>query len=94
MIRPIYVLLDGRATKQFDGVIVPTDAIAVEAAHTYLHKILPALNLTGTLSWTAALVSVRQISGTFSGPVRELPRDPTIPPSVSVMHRSRKQRLS
>jgi len=45
MIRPIYVLLDGRATRQFNGVTVPTDAVAVEAAHTYLHKILPELNL-------------------------------------------------
>ena len=46
MIRPIYVLIDGRATKQFNGVTVPTDAVAVEAAHAYLHKILPELNLT------------------------------------------------
>ena len=38
MIRPIYVLLDGRATRQFDGITVPTDAVAVEAAHTYLHR--------------------------------------------------------
>ena len=43
--RPIYVLLDGRATKQFNGITIPTDAIAVEAAHKYLHKILPELNL-------------------------------------------------
>ncbi|MGA2699197.1 MAG: methionine adenosyltransferase [Methanoregula sp.] len=46
MIRPIYVLIDGRATKQFNGITVPTDAVAVEAAHAYLHKILPELNLT------------------------------------------------
>ena len=45
MVRPIYFLLDGRATKQFDGVTIPTDAIAVEAAHNYLHRILPDLNL-------------------------------------------------
>jgi len=45
MIRPIYVLLDGRATRQFNGITIPTDAVAVEAAHTYLHKILPELNL-------------------------------------------------
>ncbi|WP_292368872.1 methionine adenosyltransferase [Methanoregula sp. UBA64] len=45
MIRPIYILLDGRATKQFDGVTLPTDAVAVEAAHEYLHSILPELNL-------------------------------------------------
>ncbi|MFZ0004629.1 MAG: methionine adenosyltransferase [Methanoregula sp.] len=46
MIRPIYVLIDGRATKQFNGVTIATDAVAVEAAHSYLHKILPELNLT------------------------------------------------
>nr|WP_319376311.1 methionine adenosyltransferase [uncultured Methanoregula sp.] len=45
MIRPIYVLLDGRATKQWNGTTVPTDAVAVEAAHKYIHKILPELDL-------------------------------------------------
>ncbi|MFA5237924.1 MAG: methionine adenosyltransferase [Methanoregula sp.] len=50
MIRPIYVLIDGRATKQFNGVTIPTDAVAVEAAHAYLHKILPELNLTRDVS--------------------------------------------
>ena len=49
MIRPIYVLLDGRATKQFKGVNIPTDAVAVEAAHKYIHKILPDLNLNREL---------------------------------------------
>ena len=43
MIRPIFILIDGRATKQFNGVTIPTDAVAVEAATTYLHKILPDL---------------------------------------------------
>jgi S-adenosylmethionine synthetase len=41
MIRPIFILIDGRATKQFNGVTIPTDAVAVEAATDYLHKILP-----------------------------------------------------
>jgi len=49
MIRPIYVLIDGRATKQFNGVTLPTDAVAVEAAHKYIHKILPELNLNRDL---------------------------------------------
>jgi S-adenosylmethionine synthetase len=49
MIRPIYVLIDGRATKQFEGVTIPSDSIAVEAAHNYLHKILPGLNLNRDL---------------------------------------------
>jgi S-adenosylmethionine synthetase len=41
MIRPIFVLIDGRATKSFNGVNLPADAVAVEAATNYLHKILP-----------------------------------------------------
>jgi S-adenosylmethionine synthetase len=41
MIRPIFILIDGRATKQFNGVTIPTDAVAVEAATNYLHRILP-----------------------------------------------------
>jgi S-adenosylmethionine synthetase len=45
MVRPIYVLIDGRATKHFEGVTISTDAVAVEAAHAYIHKILPELNL-------------------------------------------------
>ncbi|AGB03318.1 methionine adenosyltransferase [Methanoregula formicica] len=45
MIRPIYVLLDGRATKEWNGVKVPADAVAVEAANKYIHKILPDLDL-------------------------------------------------
>lgn len=49
MIRPIYILLDGRATKQFNGINIPTDAVAVEAAHKYIHKILPDLNLNREL---------------------------------------------
>jgi Archaeal S-adenosylmethionine synthetase len=38
VIRPIYMLLDGRATKQFDGINIPTDSIAIEAARNYLKK--------------------------------------------------------
>ncbi|MFA4876707.1 MAG: methionine adenosyltransferase [Methanoregula sp.] len=49
MIRPIYVLLDGRATKQFEGARIATDSVAVEAAHKYIHKILPELNLNRDL---------------------------------------------
>lgn len=45
IIKPIYVLLDGRATKNFDGIRIPSDAIAVEAAHKYIRSIIPALNL-------------------------------------------------
>ena len=45
VIRPIYMLLDGRATKQFNGINIPTDAIALESARNYLRTTLTNLNL-------------------------------------------------
>ena len=44
VIRPIYLLIDGRATKEFDGHLFPTDSIAVEAAHEYLRETIPNLD--------------------------------------------------
>ncbi len=49
MIRPIFILIDGRATKQFNGVTLPIDAVAVEATTSYIHKILPDLTITRDL---------------------------------------------
>ena len=45
MILPIYVLIDGRATKQFNGVTV-RPMRSQSRQHVYLHNILPELNLT------------------------------------------------
>ncbi|MDD1716205.1 MAG: methionine adenosyltransferase [Methanolinea sp.] len=45
VIKPVYILLDGRATRHFDGTNIPTDAIAVESARKYLRATLPNLNL-------------------------------------------------
>ncbi|HTY52633.1 MAG TPA: methionine adenosyltransferase [Methanomicrobiales archaeon] len=45
VIRPIYVLLVGRATKQFNGIHFPTDAIAVKAARDYLRSTLTNADL-------------------------------------------------
>ena len=44
VIRPIYMLIDGRATKEFDGHVFPTDSIAIEAAHQYLRETIPNLD--------------------------------------------------
>lgn len=76
MVRPIYVLLDGRATKQFNGITIATDAVAVEAAHTYLHKILPELNLTRDVTIDCRL-------GTGSTDLRDVfkPRQGKVPRS-------------
>ncbi|MCK9297646.1 MAG: methionine adenosyltransferase [Methanoculleus sp.] len=43
--KPIYFLISGRATKTFNGVNIPADAIAVEAARDYIKSILPAINM-------------------------------------------------
>ncbi len=45
IVRPIYLLLTGRATKCFEGHVIPTDATAVEAARAYLKETLPTLNM-------------------------------------------------
>lgn len=45
IIKPIFILLDGRATKEFKGEKIPADTIALQAAKDYLHSIVPELNL-------------------------------------------------
>ncbi|MHC1630434.1 MAG: methionine adenosyltransferase [Methanoculleaceae archaeon] len=45
ILRPIYILLTGRATKRFNGVTIPTEAIAVNAARQYLRETVPTLDL-------------------------------------------------
>ncbi|HUK92677.1 MAG TPA: methionine adenosyltransferase [Methanomicrobiales archaeon] len=45
VIRPIYVLLVGRATKQFNGMHFPTDSIAVKAARDYIRSTLTNADL-------------------------------------------------
>ncbi|KUG19832.1 MAG: methionine adenosyltransferase [Methanomicrobiaceae archaeon] len=45
IVRPIYFLLTGRATKRFNGHVIPTDAVAVAAARKYLAETLPTLNM-------------------------------------------------
>jgi S-adenosylmethionine synthetase len=43
--KPIYFLISGRAAKTFNGVNIPADAIAVEAARNYIKRILPIINM-------------------------------------------------
>ncbi|WP_214019247.1 methionine adenosyltransferase [Methanoculleus sp.] len=43
--KPIYFLISGRAAKTFNGVNIPADAIAVEAARDYIKRILPIINM-------------------------------------------------
>jgi S-adenosylmethionine synthetase len=45
VIRPIFILIDGRATKKFNGVSIAADTIAVEATRDYLREHFKNLNL-------------------------------------------------
>ena len=45
VISPIYILLVGRATKEFDGVHIPTDTTALQAARDYLKENILNLNV-------------------------------------------------
>ncbi|HJJ48356.1 MAG TPA: methionine adenosyltransferase [Methanocorpusculum sp.] len=45
IIKPIYFLLTGRATRQFGGKTFATDAIAVKAARDYLKETIPTFNM-------------------------------------------------
>ncbi len=45
IIRPIYFLLTGRATRTFNGKNFATDAIAIKAARDYLHEAIPTFNM-------------------------------------------------
>lgn len=45
MISPIYVLLVGRATKEFNSCYIPTDTVAIGAAREYARNTLANLNV-------------------------------------------------
>jgi len=45
IIKPIFILLDGRATKEFKGEKIATDTVALKAAKDYLRSIVPELDL-------------------------------------------------
>ncbi len=45
VVSPIYILLVGRATKEFDGVHIPTDTTALQAARDYLRENILNLNV-------------------------------------------------
>lgn len=45
VIQPIYALLVGRATKEFEGVEIPAEAVALSAAREYIRKNIVDLDL-------------------------------------------------
>jgi len=44
VIQPIYILIVGRATKEFDGESIPADSIAVKTAREYVRNALENIN--------------------------------------------------
>ena len=45
MLEPIYLLVVGRATKEYEGERIPAETIALEAAREYLNENLPRLDV-------------------------------------------------
>ena len=44
VLEPIYVLIVGRATKEYEGTTIPVESIALKAAREYLNEQIPALS--------------------------------------------------
>ncbi|MCO8244976.1 MULTISPECIES: methionine adenosyltransferase [unclassified Haladaptatus] len=45
LVEPIYILLVGRATKEYEGLKIPTDTVALDAAREYLNENIPELEV-------------------------------------------------
>jgi S-adenosylmethionine synthetase len=45
LVSPIYILLNGRATKEFGDITIPTDTVAVEAARSFLKNTIVDLDI-------------------------------------------------
>ncbi|MFH5798922.1 methionine adenosyltransferase [Haladaptatus sp. CMAA 1911] len=45
LVEPIYILLVGRATKEYEGTKIPTDTVALDAAREYLNENIPELDV-------------------------------------------------
>ena len=94
VIRPIFILIDGRATKRFNDISIPTDAIAVEATRDYLRTHFKTLNLERDVIMDCRL-------GTGSTDLRDVfkPKNGRVPGrmirhSVSGMPRSPMSKIS
>ncbi|MBP1910551.1 methionine adenosyltransferase, partial [Methanolobus bombayensis] len=49
VIQPIYTLLVGRATKEFNGVEIPAESVALKAAKNYLRNTIVDIDLEGDI---------------------------------------------
>ncbi len=55
IIQPIYILLVGRATKEFDGTYIPADKIALKAARNYVKWSMNNLDVDGDVVFDVRL---------------------------------------
>jgi len=76
LIDPIYLLIVGRATRQFRGQKIPVDAIAIRAAREYLDEQIPELDLD-----TGVVIDVRlgEGSGDLQTVFDDDPEDAAVP---------------
>jgi S-adenosylmethionine synthetase len=65
MVEPIYLLIVGRATKEYEGETIPTETIALEAARDYLGENFPEIDFG-----TDVIVDVKLGEG--SGDLKEV----------------------
>jgi S-adenosylmethionine synthetase len=65
VLEPIYLLIVGRATKEYQGERIPTETVALEAARSYLNEQFPHLDIG-----TDVIVDVRLGEG--SGDLQEV----------------------
>jgi S-adenosylmethionine synthetase len=74
ILKPIFVLLDGRATKEFNGEKISAEPIALKAAKDYMRTILPELDFDSEVIMDCRL-------GTGSTDLRDVfkPEEGTIP---------------
>jgi len=74
ILKPIFILLDGRATKEFNGEKIPAEPIALKAAKDYLRSIIPELDFDRDVTMDCRL-------GTGSTDLRDVfkPEEGTIP---------------
>ncbi|MFB6187233.1 MAG: methionine adenosyltransferase, partial [Halobacteriaceae archaeon] len=74
MVEPIYVLLVGRATKEYEGAKIPVESLALRAAREYLADTVPHLNLESDIVLDVKIgEGSGELQTTFSEDGRSIP---------------------
>ncbi|PSQ45003.1 S-adenosylmethionine synthetase [Halobacteriales archaeon SW_7_68_16] len=79
VVEPIYVLITGRATSEYDGTHIPTETLALEAAREYLNAEIPELDFGRDIVVDAMIGEgsgdLRTVFGEEDGPAVPLAND-------------------